>query len=353
MKPLIDLVAGARPNFVKIGPLYKSLKGMGRLTPRFIYTGQHTDRIMSGAIFPLVGLDTVDVSLGSCRDPGLPRFAAMVENYHELLMNGPTPSVVVAVGDTDSALAACYVAKRHNIPVAHVEAGVRAYDNSPEETNRRMIDAVSELLLTPMKEARDILVSEGCEVERLRVVGNLMIDAVSMITHSPGWDGIAYKPTDVLVTIHRPINVDSRNKLKDILEELDRISKSTKLCFPIHPRTMSQIKRQGFPIRDWMVPPLRYDVFLKTLSTAACVITDSGGVQAEAAYFKVPCLLLRKSTGWTNLVELGAVEIVSLRTLAWAVENKLRDNAPALFTHAWDSYTGYRIEGILSQFLGV
>lgn len=353
MKPLIDLVAGARPTFMKIGPLYKALKEMGRLEPRFVYTGQHTDRIMSKDIFSLVGLDVVDVSLGSCRDPGLPRFAAMVENYHDLLKAGPTPSVVVAVGDTDSALAACYVAKRHHIPVAHVEAGVRAYDDSPEETNRKMIDAVSELLLTPIMVARNNLVAEGCAVERLRIVGNLMIDGVSMITHSPGWNGIAHEIPDVLVTIHRPINVDSRNKLKDILEELDRISKFAKLCFPVHPRTMSQIRRQGFPIRDWMVPPLRYDVFLKTLSAAACVITDSGGVQAEAAYFKVPCLLLRKSTGWTNLVETGAVEIVSLRTLAWAVENKLRDNAPGLFMHDWDGQASYRIEGILSQFLGV
>lgn len=352
--PFVDIVAGARPNFMKAGPIYQAIMKKGVVKARFVYSGQHTDPIMSADIYRSVGLPShPDVILGTNTTPGFEYLGYMMAAYNAELKYGPhKPLACVVLGDTDTALAVAIVASRNEVAVIHVEAGVRSHDYySPEELNRIMIDSVSDLLLTPFDEATD----EVCHTVRGRTqtVGNVMVDALMRVQGQSSWDELKIPyDFDVLVTIHRQSNVNDKYTLSKIISSLDTLSEKHRLLFPVHPRTRDKLNEMGIH-RTYMVPPMEYTLFLKALTKAKAVITDSGGVQAEAAAVGVPCYVLRGTTGWTNLQDLRLVTLVTLDNMCTLVGNACtggKCKIKCVIPH-WDGGAADRIAHCIRNFI--
>jgi len=331
----IDLIGGARPNFVKIAPIYAKLKEAGE-DPRFIHTGQHELSDM-GVSIPI---PEPFVVLGENSIPGIPYLARMLFIY-EVWVQQHKPDIIIVTGDTDSSFVGAYIGKRYNIPIVHIESGVRAYRNNIEETNRVAIDHMSDLLFTPFEGASDILRKENV-TGHIETVGNIMIDSLIEIVKSESWIGIDAEKYDILVTMHRQENVDNPDRFSKILRAVHEVSKVFNIIFPIHPRSKDKLDRFGFEVRSYMVDPFPYTKMLKTMSKAKMVITDSGGVPAEASYFGVPSLLMSEVTGWTNLLESGHIKLTNPDTLV----NDTLDffNVRSVFKiDLWDGKTSDRI----------
>jgi UDP-N-acetylglucosamine 2-epimerase (non-hydrolysing) len=310
----VDIVAGARPNFMKAGPIYQAIEKAGHFGCRFVYSGQHTSYVMSDEIYEWVGLPMPEVLLGQNLSPGLDYLGQMMTSYDMSLKYGPhMPLSVIVVGDTDTSLAAAIVAARNKVPIVHVEAGVRSHDkHAPEEQNRIMIDSISDLLLTPFEEATSAMM---LQVDgQVKTVGNVMVDSLNKVMSSEKFKAIETDPIDILVTIHRQANVTGTGNLPKILKNLDELSKDWKVKFPVHPRTQAEFNRTH-RYRDYMYEPMSYPEFLSQMKNSKAVITDSGGVQAEAAVLGIPCFVLRDSTGWQNLLELGLVSLINLNDM--------------------------------------
>lgn len=304
----IDLVGGARPNFTKLGPIYREMKKRDNFEPRFVYTRQHVVGIMSTRNWGPVGLQNADVYLKECHiQSNISCIPDMMVNYN-LALEKNSPDIVLVVGDTDSALIAAFVAKRNNIPVVHVEAGVKGHFNEPEEYNRRMIDSISDLLLAPTWDAVSRLRRRNAR-DRTEFVGNVMIDALKFIVSSKKWPDIKASSPDVLVTLHRPYNIDDFDRLLTLINEMDFLASIFDLRLLVHPRMQNNLHRFFIFNRPYFHPPLPYDEFIKTLSQSKIVITDSGGLQVEAAYFNVPCIAVIQSKLWPELVDAGAVKL--------------------------------------------
>jgi UDP-N-acetylglucosamine 2-epimerase (non-hydrolysing) len=308
----IDLIGGARPNFIKLGPILKEMKS-GKygnfFQTRFVHTGQHTDDIMSSSICQSMDLNGYSYMLAVNNFDGpLNYLGTMISRYDELLKFDPAVDAVLVVGDTDSSLACTIAAKRNNKPVIHVEAGLKGRADEPEEYNRCMIDSIADVMLAPTHEALKRL-NRKRNTAYIEYVGNVMADALRILIGSKKWRELKPVKCDILVTLHRPYNVDSLVRLKAILAQLHILSREVKVCFPAHPRTVSQIQKFKIPRGPFLCEPLNYDQFTKTLANAKLIITDSGGVQTEAAYLNTPCLAIMTESGWPNLVDAGAVTL--------------------------------------------
>jgi UDP-N-acetylglucosamine 2-epimerase (non-hydrolysing) len=305
----IDLIGGARPNFMKLGPIFKEIKKHD-IQPRFIYTGQHVHSAMASSIWKKVGLPDYDIQLSSNNfNNALDYIGDMTKNYNYVLMQKNNhPDAVLVVGDTDSSLIGAFVAKRNNIPVIHVEAGLKGSIDEPEQLNRSMIDSIADLMLTPTFEATERLVRKR-KSGTIVYVGNVMADSIRLLLNSLQWNEIKTPPSDILVTLHRPYNVDDKSRLSEIINYLDLLSAKYQICFPVHPRTLKRINEFGLGEHDYFEQPMIYDQFIKTLSRSEILITDSGGAQAEAAYLNIPCIGLMHKSGWPNLVDAGAVTL--------------------------------------------
>lgn len=354
MKPVIELVGGARPNFMKIGPIYNKILERGRMMPRFVYTRQHTIPEMSDSLFGMLGLGKpeVELKLGSCK-PGVPTIAAMLKAYYDYLQVCTRPDMICSVGDTDSALISAVVAKRVGIPLCHIEAGLRSKaEFEPEEMNRMMIDTVADLLCCPTEECLDNVMAESVR-GAATCVGNVMIDALVRIRESLNWEKIKPVRCDVLVTMHRPINTDSREVLCHLLDQLTTLHNSGfKVYFPLHPRTQQKMREFGIPRKPYMGRLLLFDEFLKTVEQAKVVVTDSGGVQADGAYFGVPVLLMRKTTGWNNLMPKFVKSIAHTKLLD-EFDKVIRKEKPSkLNFHGWNGDAAGFIEDAIYGYVG-
>ncbi len=299
---MIDLICGARPNFMKIDPLVRA----ARFPYRIVHTGQHYDYAMSGSFFDQLGLPRPDVSLGCGGGSITSQTARIMEAYEPVLLKG-NPSVVVVVGDVNSTLACALTAVRHGIPVVHLEAGLRSFDRTmPEEINRLLTDQIAELLLITSAEAEDNLLAEGRPRNAISMVGNTMIDTLLRLL--PETDDIPVPHGEfALVTLHRPGNVDTPSKLERILSALERVEMP--LVFPAHPRTLRNLAEWGLsgkmPRNLTLLPPQDYLSFIALQKKAAVVITDSGGVQEETSVMGVPCVTVRPNTERPVTCELG------------------------------------------------
>src|SRR6476469_9892716 len=296
------IVAGARPNFMKIAPIVAALlRRPTEFQPFIVHTGQHYDAAMSDSFFRDLDLPAPDVHLGVGSGTHAAQTAAVMTAFEPVLMK-EQPDWVVVVGDVNSTLACALVCAKLNIKVAHVEAGLRSRDRSmPEEINRLLTDQIADLLLTPSADANENLLAEGIPPERIRLVGNVMID--SLYKHlegsrqSPLKDqlGLTGKHYAVL-TLHRPANVDDAVTLGKIVDALEKISKQLPIIFPVHPRTRKTIAQHGFDGRVSkiaglrLIDPVGYVDFLSLYSGARLVLTDSGGIQEETSVLGVPCL---------------------------------------------------------------
>ncbi|HYM00122.1 MAG TPA: UDP-N-acetylglucosamine 2-epimerase (non-hydrolyzing), partial [Blastocatellia bacterium] len=301
-------VVGARPNFMKIAPLVDEMHARrDRIQPWLIHTGQHYDEAMNGSFFRDLGIPEPDVNLGVGSASHAQQTAQIMIEFERALL-GYRPDWVVVVGDVNSTMAATLVASKLGVRVAHVEAGLRSFDRSmPEEVNRLVTDALADLLLTPSREAGQNLLREGVSQNKIRFVGNIMIDtlhrSLERAAESTILQTLHLEPRSFCaMTLHRPSNVDNRETFEGILRSLESIQTRLPIVFPMHPRTRARVTEFGLEDllsaipRLIVIDPLGYLDFLKLYSNSRLVLTDSGGLQEETTALGIPCLTLRDNT---------------------------------------------------------
>ena len=352
----IHLVAAARPNFMKVAPVYHALRRRAdRYRPVIVHTGQHYDANMSDAFFRDLGLPAPDHMLGIGSGSHAEQTGATMIAYERLCMD-ERPDMAIVVGDVNATLAAALVAAKLAIPCAHLEAGLRSRDRGmPEEINRLATDAIVDLLWTPSVDADANLVAEGVAAARIACVGNAMIDSYEMmrprIAADPGPAALGLaRGSYAVATLHRPVNVDRPDALGSLVAALRRVARRMDVVFPVHPRTRARLEAFGLSgalaaePRLHAIAPLGYVAFMALVESAACVITDSGGVQEETTYLGIPCLTLRESTERPITIAQGSNRLVSLATLDAAVDAVLSGRWPAGGRpRFWDGHAAERV----------
>ena len=363
----IHLIAAARPNFMKIAPLYHALCNLSWARPEIIHTGQHYDVNMSDAFFTDLKLPSPAYHLGVGSGSHAEQTGKVMIAYENLLKKSPADLVVV-VGDVNSTMACTLAAVKMGIKVAHLEAGLRSFDRTmPEEINRIVTDSLADLLWTPSPDADANLRHEGVPDEKIERVGNIMIDSLEMLRpviikqntyqkYGLNGNGRRYG----LVTLHRPSNVDSPTLLKRITQCLVQISQKVPLIFPIHPRTHKNLLTynllQLIQNAVWIKTdtPLSYIAFMNLVFNAGIVITDSGGLQEETTYLGIPCITLRPNTERPATITQGTNRLCHVDELEILV-NETLDNGDK--QHAipdlWDGCTANRVVTSIQQFLGI
>ena len=359
-------VVGARPNFMKVAPVVGAMRRRAReFQSLVVHTGQHYDAQMSDAFFRDLELPAPDIHLGV----GSGTHAAQTANVmlrFEPVVARERPDWVLVVGDVNSTLACALVCAKLCVPVAHVEAGLRSRDRTmPEEINRVLTDQIADLLLTPSPDADENLRAEGIPPERIRLVGNVMIDSLyahlerakaSPVRAQLGVNGQPY----AVVTLHRPANVDDRTTLAGVLSALVELSAQLPVVFPVHPRTRERLAEFGLldqidarAPRLRVLEPLGYLDFLRLMSGAKLVLTDSGGLQEETTALGIPCLTLRANTerpitvthGTNRVIGTDPARIISAARAALA-------HPPASRPPLWDGQAADRILNALQQAVG-
>jgi UDP-N-acetylglucosamine 2-epimerase (non-hydrolysing) len=357
----ITCVVGARPNFMKMAPILEALRAHPWIRPFLVHTGQHYDEEMSRVFFKELGLPEPDRDLEVGSDTHALQTARIMTAF-DALLDERRSSLVVVVGDVNSTLACSLVAVKRGIPVAHVEAGLRSRDRTmPEEINRIVTDAVSDLLFATSADAVDNLLAEGVERERIHLVGNPMIDTLRRHVSAARARGAATRfglarRGYALVTLHRPANVDDPDSLRAILEALNELALRLPVLFPVHPRTRVRMERSAFAATEGLTlcGPLGYLDFLGLMDAARFVITDSGGIQEETTALGVPCLTLRPNTERPITITEGMNQLLGSHSSAilQAARKLLEGNPPPPRCPAlWDGRAGQRIAAVLSRFL--
>lgn len=310
-------VVGARPNYMKIAPIMVAASQHDRFSQVLVHTGQHYDEKMSDIFFSELKLTNPDYYLGVGSGSHAQQTAKIMIAF-EPIIERENPDLLLVAGDVNSTLACALVAVKLGVPVAHVEAGLRSFDwTMPEEINRILTDRISSILFAPSQDAVHNLISEGVDASKIAFVGNVMIDTlVSLLPQTiDRWRKLQESlklEKYVLVTLHRPSNVDSPKQLLEIFDALRSLSESWKVIFPVHPRTRQRLELFELPQSDNLIlsEPLGYLDFLTLERNAALVITDSGGVQEETSYLGVPCLTVRENTERPITILQGTNQLV-------------------------------------------
>jgi len=361
MKKIISLV-GARPNFIKIAPLHKAFKTFSKeVTHKICHTGQHFDENMSKIFFDELDLPKPDFYLGIGGGTHTGQTARIMIEFEKVLLQ-EKPDLIIVPGDVNSTLAGALTAAKMGIKIAHVESGLRSFDRSmPEEINRMMTDVLADYLFVSEKSGLDNLSREGINSNKVFFVGNIMID--SLVHYLPGINASMitkdlelFLKNYILVTFHRPNNVDNKKSLNDIINLLNTISKEKKVVFPIHPRTKGNLEKFGF-LKQFtknvlLTDPLGYVDFLALAKDAELIITDSGGIQEETTFMGIQCITVRNNTerpvtvdiGTNHLAgtDLGLVKDITFKILNGA---KKEGSIPEL----WDGKTANRVVKIILE----
>ena len=358
----IDLIAGARPNFMKIAPIIDAIKKAQKdgedINFRLIHTGQHYDKNMSDSFFEQLGIPQPDVNLGAGGGSQAEQTASIMIGYEKLLLERKSDLCLV-VGDVTSTMACSIVAQKLHVPVAHVEAGIRSGDwTMPEEINRLVTDSITNYFFTTTLEAGENLKKSGIPKTSIFWVGNTMIDTLvkhrSRFQKPKIWDELKLsKKGYIVMTLHRPGNVDEEEKLKSLMSEIVENSNNLPLIFPVHPRTAKILN--GLRIqhsRLYTIDPLGYLEFNYLVENSLAVITDSGGITEETTVMGIPCMTLRNNTERPETVKIGSNELIGTdpRAIKPAMEklfsgNWKKGNIPEL----WDGKTAERIIEVLTK----
>lgn len=361
---LIDIIAGARPNFMKIAPIIHAIqqrqKEGSSLQYRLIHTGQHYDKNMSGSFFEQLHIPRPDENLGAGGGTQAEQTAAIMVGYEKLLLKEKSDLCLV-VGDVTSTMACAITAQKLHIKVAHVEGGIRSGDwTMPEEINRLVTDSITNYFFTTSETANQNLKKSGVLPENIFFVGNTMIDTLlanrSRFQKPEIWDHLSLKPGHFIVmTLHRPANVDEEHKLKDLIGAIIDTSGDLPLVFPVHPRTAKILENLGISHpRLHLIEPLGYLEFNYLVEKAKVVITDSGGITEETTVMGVPCMTLRDNTERPETLTIGTNELLGTdpKAIAPAMDKLFagkwkKGGIPAF----WDGHTAARIVDILEKVL--
>lgn len=359
MKKILSVV-GARPNFIKIAPVDKAFRKYGKaVSHKICHTGQHFDDCMSKVFFDDLKMPRPDFYLGIGGGSHASQTARIMLEL-EQVFKAEDPDLVIVPGDVNSTLAAALVASKMGIPIAHIEAGLRSFDNSmPEEINRIITDVVSDYLFVTEHSGIKNLRDEGIDNEKIYFVGNTMIDTLEahydLIEDSPVVENMGLtKGNYILATFHRPTNVDDKEGLEALMHTLEQLANKRKLVFPVHPRTRRNIRDHGLenniPKNLILTQPLGYIEFLSLMRYAELVITDSGGIQEETTYMGVQCITVRKNTERPVTIDVGTnhlvgtdpekVEKIALDILDGIVK-------PGRIPELWDGKAAKRITEII------
>lgn len=355
-------IVGARPNFMKVAPLYRAFEAtQGRLRTRIVHTGQHYDAKMSDVFFEQLEMPHPHVYLGIGGGTHAQQTAKVMMAFEEVVL-AERPDLVLVVGDVNSTLACSVVASKLHVPVAHVEAGLRSFDRRmPEEINRLLTDRISDLLFVTEQSGLDHLAAEGIEPEKVFFTGNVMID--SLVHFRPKAAATrAFEAMDLpdkgylMMTMHRPSNVDTAEGLAEIVTLVEQLAARMPVVFPVHPRTRGGLRSAGLDARldalsnVHVVDPIGYLEFLNLMEHAAALVTDSGGIQEETTYLGVPCLTLRETTERPVTVTLGTNELLPLDApvVAARVDDILAGRYKTGTTPPlWDGQAATRIADVL------
>ena len=335
----IDLIAGARPNFMKISPIIDAIKEQQEkkknIMYRLIHTGQHYDHNMSSKFFEELSIPFPDINLEAGGGSQSEQTAKIMIGYEKIL-NDFNPDYCLVVGDVTSTMACSIVAKKNNIKVMHVEGGIRSFDLSmPEEINRMVTDSISDYFYTTSEFANDNLIKNGIDHNRIVFVGNTMID--TLIKHKNNFmkpsiwsESKLNKSSYFVMTLHRPSNVDELQNLIDVIQLIEKKSKNTPIIFPAHPRTANQIKSCKFEFNNLIITePLGYLEFNYLVKYSLAVITDSGGITEEATVMNIPCITLRENTERPETVSLGT------NVLVGSNPHLISKSIKKIFSSAW------------------
>lgn len=353
------VVAGARPNFMKIAPILWAAEKRG-IRPTLVHTGQHYDEGMSSALFRDLHIPEPDYYLACGGGSHAVQTARVMERFEPVVLE-QRPDWVIVVGDVNSTLACALVTSKLKHVwggrIAHVESGLRSHDwRMPEEVNRVLTDRLSDLLLTPSRDAHANLEAEGIPAERVRFVGNVMIDPLLRFASENG-DAPEGLPAEYIVlTLHRPATVDDPVQLREVMEGVDRVAESIPVVFPVHPRTRSMMEgagiRPGPEVR--VIEPLGYRAMVATVKNARAVLTDSGGLQEETTALGVPCLTLRENTERPITISEGTNRLVEWPMTAdnvvrGALDALARADGAPRRPEGWDGRAGERILSALLE----
>lgn len=361
MKNLL-IVVGTRPNFIKVTRFREVAEKLGGFNIHIVHTGQHYDRKMSEVFFEQFGL-TPDSFLNI--EPASP--AVQMGNIMvalESLIAAQTPDLVMVVGDVNSTLAGALVANKMNVPLAHLESGLRSRDRSmPEEINRILTDEITDMFFVTEQSGLDNLKAEGVEDDKVHLVGNTMIDTLvsfdDKIKDSKVLDQLKLSKGEfVLMTIHRPATVDDKEKLTELISVFEQIGKKLKMVFPIHPRTAKNAERYGLKERlesiDGLIltGPLDYFAFQKLIASCRFILTDSGGIQEESTFRQIPCLTLRPNTERPSTIDLGTNQLLELneKSVLEKVDDILAGNGKkGSIPPLWDGASTERILNVIAE----
>ncbi len=356
------LIVGARPNFMKADPVYKALAASGDFRLTMVHTGQHYDHQMSQLFFDELGMHAPDVTLKVGSASHGAQTARVLDRY-EAVINSDRPDLIIVFGDVNSTIACALAAVKLHIPVAHVEAGLRSFDRRmPEEINRVLTDCISQLLFTTSRNAGNNLLHEGVDGDKIHFVGNTMIDSLLAFTkhfdHSRVHDQLNLNGKYILLTLHRPSNVDNREDLASLVEALEATCELADCVFPAHPRTRKNLDHFGLLSRLENNPrfhflePLGYIDFMRLQRDAALVLTDSGGIQGESTSFGVPCLTVRENTEHIVTLTEGTNKLIGINygNIPVAAQ-KIFSDPPrrSQIPELWDGKSSQRIAAVLQS----
>lgn len=363
MKIKVNLIAAARPNFMKIAPLYHAMAATDWCQPILIHTGQHYDKNMSDTFFEDLRIPKPDYHLNVGSGSHAEQTGGVMMAYEKVVLED-RPDWIVVAGDVNSTLACGLVGSKLWIPVAHLEAGLRSGDRRmPEEINRIVTDRIADLLWTPSMDGNENLYQEGVAIDKVDLVGNIMIDSFEMMRDKIDADNTAVnlglaESDFAVVTMHRPSNVDQQSVLSLIVSQLLSIAKDLDLIFPIHPRTRQKLIEFNLLAslenaeHIHVVDPLGYIQFMNLVTKAKLVITDSGGIQEETTYLGIPCLTLRENTERPITISHGTNQLIQPDVLEAKVSEVLAGNwKQGVRPELWDGATAPRVVDSLQKHL--